>query len=61
MYGTQRAADGWQSEYSSALIGMGFTQGTASACVFSHIERGIVLSVHGDDFTAAGPKDSLDW
>ena len=61
MYGTQKAADGWQSEYSGALIEMGFTQGTASACVFSHIERGIVLSVHGDDFTAAGPKDSLDW
>ena len=28
---------------------------------FSSIDRGIVLSVHGDDFTAAGPKDSLDW
>ena len=59
MHGTQKAAEGWQ--YSGALIGMGFTQGTASACVFSHIERGIVLSMHGDDFTAAGPKDSLDW
>ena len=26
-----------------------------------HLEKGIVVSVHGDDFTAAGPKSSLDW
>ena len=34
MYGTRRAADGWQSEYSSALGSMGFDQGSSSACVF---------------------------
>ena len=60
MYGTQRAAEGWQDEYSSALKAMGFVQGSASACVFAHADLGIVLSVHGDDFTAAGPKASLD-
>ena len=61
MYGTQRAAEGWQDEYSGALIDMGFVQGSASACVFAHKSKGIVLSVHGDDLTAAGPKSSLDW
>ena len=61
MYGTQKAADGWQSEYSGTLIDMGFVQRSASACVFSHSSRSIVVSVHGDDFTAAGPCDSLDW
>ena len=40
---------------------MGFEQGCASACVFRHSTRKIVLSVHGDDFTASGPKSSLDW
>ena len=40
---------------------MGFVQGSASACVFAHKAKGIVVSVHGDDFTAAGPKSSLDW
>ena len=40
---------------------MGFVQGQASACVFAHPTKHIVLSVHGDDFTAAGPKSSLDW
>ena len=61
MYGTKRAAEGWQEEYSQAMADMGFEQGCASACLFRHRQRGIVLSVHGDDFTASGPKDPLDW
>ena len=34
MYGTRRAADGWQDEYSTRLREAGFTQGMASPCVF---------------------------
>ena len=62
MYGTRAAADGWQEEYSTSLVAdMGFRQGAASPCLFKHPERSIVLTVHGDDFTAAGPKQDLDW
>ena len=61
MYGTQRAADGWQSECSGTLVGLGFVQGAASACVFRHKQRQLVCSVHGDDFTVSGPRSSLDW
>ena len=61
MYGTRRAADGWQSEYSSTLVDMGFTQGSSSACVFRHVEKGIAVSVHGDDFTCSGPRRALIW
>ena len=61
MYGTRRAADGWQSEYSSTLLEMGFQQGTSSACVFRHPERQIMVSVHGDDYTCSGAKPNLDW
>ena len=61
MYGTQRAADGWQEEYSNTLVSLGFKQGIASPCVFWHSERRIICSVHGDDFTTAGPKSQLDW
>ena len=61
MYGTRWAADGWQDEYSSTLVELGFSQGVSSACVFSHPKRRIMVSVHGDDFTAAGPKNELDW
>ena len=61
MYGTRRAAEGWQDEYSSSLLEMGFHQGPAFPCVFHHRPRGVNVSVHGDDFTAAGPKAELDW
>ena len=57
MYGTRAAANGWQEEYSSTFVSvLGFAQGVSSPCVFRHEERGIVLNVHGDDFTATGPK-----
>ena len=61
MYGTRAAADGWQEEYSTSLISMGFTQGRASPCLFFHSKRRLYCSVHGDDFTTVGAKRDLDW
>ena len=61
MYGTQRAADGWQSECSGSLVELGFSQGIASPCVFRHAERHIMVSVHGDDFTCSGARPDLQW
>ena len=61
MYGTRPAADGWQQEYSTMLIKLGFRQGMACPNVFRHPDRKIVTSVHGDDFTSSGPADALDW
>ena len=61
MYGTRMAADGWQEEYSTLLIRLGFTQGISCPNVFYHGARRITCSVHGDDFTSSGPKDALDW
>ena len=60
MYSTRAAADGWHSECSSTMEAMGFLRGDASACVFRHLTRRLVASVHGDDFTVAGPKHQLD-
>jgi hypothetical protein len=61
MYGTRMAADGWQQEYSTLLVGLGFVQGLSCPNVFHHPEKGIVCSVHGDDFTSCGAKPALDW
>ena len=61
MYGTRMAADGWQEEYSTLLIELGFRQGTACPNLFHHESRGIKCSVHGDDFTSCGGSDQLDW
>ena len=43
------------------MIEAGFVQGIASPCVFPRPTRDIACSVHGVDFTAAGPKLELDW
>ena len=61
MYGTRMAADGWQEEYSTFLVALGFRQGEACPNIFRHEKRGVVTSVHGDDFTTTGPADALDW
>ena len=61
MYGTRAAADGWQEEYSTAMVRLGFVQGDASPNVFRHYEKQITASVHGDDFASSGPADALDW
>ena len=61
MYGTRAAADGWQQEYSGFMRKIGFVQGVASPCIFTHVERGIACSVHGDDFTSTAAKSDLDW
>ena len=59
MYGTRRAADVWQSKYTGSLIEFGLVQGTSSACVFTHAERQIMFSVHGDDFTCSRARPQL--
>ncbi len=61
MYGTRMAADGWQEEYSTFLVSIGFRQGDACPNLFRHPEKKVVTSVHGDDFTSTGPADALDW
>ena len=59
MYGTQKAADGWHSEYSGIMEELGFEVGTSSACVLRHYGLHLICSVHGDDFTTAGPPNSI--
>ena len=61
MYGTRGAADGWQGEYSTTLISLGFRQGESCPNVFSRKERDVCCSVHGDDFTSTSSKGNLDW
>ena len=61
MYGTRAAADGCQQEYSGFLRSIGFRQVVACPCLFVNSDRQLAVSVHGDDFTAAGPKCEIDW
>ena len=61
MRGAQKAAEGWQMEYSQTLIDLGFQQGFACPCILHQTTRDIVCTVLGDDFSAVGPKRLLDW
>jgi len=61
MYGTRAAADGWQEEYSTTLVSLGFVQGRSSPCLFAHAKRQLFCSVHGDDFTTTGGRLDLNW
>ena len=62
MYGTRAAANGWQLSFSGCMGSIWLVQGEAGPCIFTHPSRGIVCSVHGDDFTtSAGEKRELDW
>ena len=61
MYGTRSAADGWQEEHSTALIGVGFRQGESCPNVFWHAAEDVCCPVHGDDFTSTGTSGSLEW
>ena len=59
--GCRDAGHIWEECYRHALISIGFEPGVASACCFYHRERDISVVVHGDDFTALGNDDDLDF
>ena len=60
MYGTRDAGAIWENCYTKCLLDLGFEQGVASPCSFTHAEWGVSVVVHGDDFTALGTPDGLD-
>ena len=61
MCGTRGAAQSWEATYRKAHEDWGFANGKASPCVMHHSERNIMLVVHGDDFTALGKEEQLNW
>jgi hypothetical protein len=61
MYGTRDAAKRWEETYTQHLLDLGFKQGRASPCCFTHSTRDIQCVVHGDDFTFLGDDVDLDW
>ena len=47
--------------YTRVLNHAGFTTGVSNPCVFYHSGRDISIVVHGDDFTALGSDENLNW
>ena len=61
MYGTRDAAQNWEEHYTKIHLEAGFNQGKSSTCVFRHEKRNLTVVIHGDDFTALGRDEDLDW
>ena len=53
-YGTRDAAKNWTQTYTAFLEQIGFATGLGSTCNFTHRNRLLAMTVHGDDFTASG-------
>ena len=60
-YGTRDAGAIWEETFAGALVAIGFERGAASACCFYHTAKDIAIVVHGDDFTALGEDEDLNW
>ena len=52
LYGTRDAALNWTNTYTEFLEAQGFTKGRGCTRNFFH-PKGIVMTVHGDDFTSS--------
>ena len=61
VYGTRDAGMLWEETYRRALEDVGFITGDANPCIFRHEARNIQVVVHGNDFTALGTDESIDW
>ena len=61
VYGTRDAAKNWAQTYTAFLEQIGFATGLGSTCNFTHRNRLLAMTVHGDDFTASGSDLDLAW
>ena len=61
LYGTRDAAQNWARTWGAMLTDIGFNRGRASTCIYTHKERNIKLTCHGDDFLIAAPMDQVKW
>eukprot|EP00969_Alexandrium_andersonii_P111121 4905304-Alexandrium_andersonii.AAC.1 len=61
LYGARAAPARWEALYTTALQGLGFVHGKASARCFYHPGRDIRRVVRGDEFTFTGYDPDLGW
>ena len=61
LYGTRDAPANWEAAIKEVMLKIGFVQAKSNSCLYYHEEGQIRIEVHGDDFTAVGPKRRLQW
>ena len=61
LYGTRDAAQNWMDAYIKAMEEMGSKRRATSPWAFWNGRREIRVVLHGDDFTALGHEEQLNW
>jgi hypothetical protein len=62
LYGIRDVGQGFELFVAEVMVELlGFTQGTFNPCLFHHVDKGIRVFVHGDDFAAVGKRSHLEW
>lgn len=61
MYGCRDAARQWEIEITDFFVCNGFVPGLGSPVLYVNTVRDIKVSVHGDDVTALGRAEDLEW
>ena len=59
LYGTRKAASGWEEDYARRVVEDEFRCGRAASTIFYHPKTQVRVVVHGDDFTFAGAESEL--
>ena len=61
MYGTRDAPQIWQNEVRNTMEEFGFMVSALQPSMYYHPERGILVTVHVDDFLCSGRVEDLEW
>ena len=61
LYGTRDAPANWEAAIKEVMLKLNFVQARSNSCLYFHEGLQIRCEVHGDDFTAVGPKDKFQW
>ena len=54
LYGTRKAAAGWEEDYANKMVDEGFRRGRGAPTVFHNEKTEIMAVVHGGDFAFCG-------
>ena len=61
LYGTRDAANNFQKEIKSFMLGIGLKIGRYNASTYHHGKFGLKTMVHGDDFVTVGGREETKW
>ena len=62
LYGIRDVGQGFDLFVAEVMVdALGVVQAAFNPCLFHHVEKGIRVFVHGDDFAVVGRRSHLEW